>query len=153
LNRYELVYILHPDLEGSLEVVTSRIQKLVTDASGTIVSEDIWGKRKLAYQIGKQNFGVYVVLVAEIPGEKVAGIERELRLMDEVIRHLLVTMPKPRAKAKPVRKPRTTKRPEPAKPVGPQKSESERLEELDKKLEEIIGPADEAEPKMKKGDS
>jgi small subunit ribosomal protein S6 len=136
MKQYELVYILHPDLEGNLEVATSGIQKLIGELDGRVLAEDVWGKRRLAYPIRKLGFGVYVVVTCELPGEQVGRLERELGLMDEVLRHLLVTVPKA-----PKRSVKTARVRKEKQPVSTQ-SESERLKALDEKLKEVIGESE-----------
>lgn len=140
MKQYELVYILHPDLEGNLEVVMGNITKMIGELEGRVLSEDVWGKRRLAYPIRKLSFGVYVVVTLEFPAERVSRLERELGLMDEVIRHLLVAIPKPRKRPSKSAKPKAR-----AKEKIDSRPESERLKDLDEKLKEVIGGSEESE--------
>lgn len=91
MRNYELAYIVHPDLENTLEKVTDRINKFI-NANGKIVNEDIWGKRKLAYQIRKQNFGLYVIVNMELEPVKVSELEALLRIIEEVIRFAIISI-------------------------------------------------------------
>ncbi|OIP25288.1 30S ribosomal protein S6 [bacterium CG2_30_37_16] len=90
MRKYELAYIIHPDLENTLDKVTDKINKLINDR-GKILKEDVWGKRKLAYPIRKQNFGVYVIANIEIEPTAVQDLERLLQRTEEVIRFIVVT--------------------------------------------------------------
>lgn len=89
-NQYEIAVLYHPDLEIDLEKATSRVEKIFTDNGGKVTNADNWGKRKLAYQIKKLEYAVYIIYTVEIPGENVRKIESLLNITDEVIRFLIV---------------------------------------------------------------
>ena len=90
-RQYELVYILPPEtteeqvaeLHGQLDAVVSRM-------NGRIEKTENWGRRKLAYEIGHHKEGVYVLEVIDGHGELMKELDRRLRVMDQVIRHLVV---------------------------------------------------------------
>jgi small subunit ribosomal protein S6 len=90
-RQYELVYILPPetteqqvaDLHGQIEAVVSRL-------SGQIEKTENWGRRKLAYDIGRHKEGVYILEVINGSGELMKELDRRLRVIDEVVRHLIV---------------------------------------------------------------
>lgn len=90
MNEYELAVILHPDLEIDLEAPLQRLEKLVASAGGNIIARDDWGKRKLAYPVKKQSFGLYFFYQLELSPESIADLERNLLISDELLRHLLV---------------------------------------------------------------
>ncbi len=89
-NQYEIAVLYHPDLEIDLDKATAKIEKIFTDNGGTVTNTDNWGKRKLAYQIRKNEHAVYVFYTAELPGESVRKIEALLNITDEVLRFLIV---------------------------------------------------------------
>ena len=99
MNQYEVAVLYHPDLEIDLEKASSRVVKIITDNGGKIVSEDNWGKRKLAYNIKGNEHAVYVFYTVEMPGEAVRKVEGILNITDEVIR-FLITRPDLKAIAK-----------------------------------------------------
>lgn len=141
MAKYEIVYIIHPDLEGTTEKITEKIKILVKTNKGEVKSEENWGKRKLAYPIMKNSYGIYQFLTIEMPSEKVREVERALRLSEEIIRFLVVVPEVEMAKAKAQKKKTAIVeekkvKPEPKKTA---KEEKERLEEIDKKLQAIIG--------------
>lgn len=90
MTRYELVTILHPDLEIDIDAPIKKIEKIVKDAGGEIAKQDNWGKRKLAYPIKKQEFGVYIYWEVDMPAEGPAVVDKNLNITTEVLRHLLV---------------------------------------------------------------
>ena len=99
MNQYEIAVLYHPDLEIDLEKATAKVEKIFTSNGGKVINTDNWGKRKLAYQIDKQDFAVYVIYTIEAPGASVAKIESTLNITDEVIR-FLITRPDLKAIAK-----------------------------------------------------
>ena len=90
-RQYELVYILPPDtteqqvteLHGQLEAVVSRMH-------GQIEKHDPWGRKRLAYEIGHNKEGFYVLEVINGGGELMKELDRRLKVMDQVIRHMIV---------------------------------------------------------------
>lgn len=100
MNEYELAILLHPDLEIDLNAPLKKIEDQVAKVGGKVLARDDWGKRKLAYPILKQNFGVYVFYKLELPANKVVDLEKSLQITDEVIRSLLVRYVQPPAPKK-----------------------------------------------------
>jgi small subunit ribosomal protein S6 len=91
LRTYEVVFITAPNTtEDELTKLNTQLEKVVTDLGGTITKTDNWGRKKLAYKIGKHDEGIYVVLYIEGSGKEIAEVERRLRVNDAVIRHLTV---------------------------------------------------------------
>lgn len=99
MNQYEIAVLYHPDLEIDLEKAAAKVTKIFADNGGKVVSEDNWGKRKLAYPIKKNEHAVYVFYTVEMPGEGVQKTESTLNITDEVIR-FLITRPDLKAIAK-----------------------------------------------------
>jgi len=91
MREYELTYLVSDEvLESDLNKVTGKVSGIISVAQGKIKKEEIWGRRKLAYPIRKQNFANYVTLWIELPADQVAGINHELQVMPQVLRHLLI---------------------------------------------------------------
>lgn len=97
MNEYELTVLIHPDRESDLETPLKKVRDIITNAGGTITTEDNWGKKKLAYSIKKQNFAVYVYMELELPSDAPLKISNTLNITDDVVRYLLV---KPDLKAR-----------------------------------------------------
>ena len=93
MRKYELVCILQPELdETALNGALDRVKSWVSDAGGTVDKVDVWGKRRLAYIIRKQRDGQYVLLNITLPTTATAELERNLRFMEPVIRHMLTNV-------------------------------------------------------------
>ena len=92
LNRqYELVYIVSPDAsEQTVADLHTQIEQIVQRYNGTLDKTENWGRRKLAYEIGHAREGTYVVETITGTGDLMKEIDRRLRVMDTVIRHLTV---------------------------------------------------------------
>lgn len=90
MKRYEVAVVLHPDLEIDMEAPLKRLDDMFNEHKAKVVRRDEWGKRKLAYAINRQTFGVYVFYLVELSPDTVAKIEHSLKLNEEVIRHLVV---------------------------------------------------------------
>jgi len=85
------VYVVSP--ETSDEQVTAlhdQVQSIVGRYNGTIEKTENWGRRKLAYEIGHHKEGTYVLEVILGTGELMKELDRRLKVLDEVIRHLVV---------------------------------------------------------------
>jgi small subunit ribosomal protein S6 len=100
MRTYELVVLLHPDLEIDADTPISKLEKLVETAGGKIIKRENWGKKRLAYRIKHQDFAVYVYFDLELEPAKVPGFERGLGLAEEVMRHLIVAKEAPKAEPK-----------------------------------------------------
>ena len=91
MHNYEIVVIIHPDLdEEAINQALDKIKDWITKTGGSIENVDNWGKRHLSYEIQKQNEGVYYLLNASIPTTAVAELERNLTILEPVMRHLIV---------------------------------------------------------------
>lgn len=91
-KMYELIVLIHPDLEANLDDALTKVKKIVTSAGGKIEKENIWGKKKLAYQIKKEDFAVYVYFEVDLPASAPIEISNTLNITDEVLRYLLVAL-------------------------------------------------------------
>ncbi len=89
---YELVVLLHPDLEIDLEQPLTKLRKIIADNKGEITKEDNWGKRKLAYRINKEDFAVYMYFEVSLPPETVKKLQSTLNITDEALRYLLTAV-------------------------------------------------------------
>ena len=89
MNEYEIAVLYHPDLEVDLSKAEDRVNKIIADNGGKVVSTDNWGKRKLAYDIKGNEHAVYVFYVTELPGPAIQKIEGTLNITNEVIRFLI----------------------------------------------------------------
>jgi small subunit ribosomal protein S6 len=90
-RQYDLVYILPPDTtEQQATEMHDQIAGIVSRMNGTIEKTENWGRRKLAYEIGPHKEGVYVLEVINGGGDLVKEIDRRLKVIDAIVRHMIV---------------------------------------------------------------
>jgi small subunit ribosomal protein S6 len=91
VRQYELVYITPPETtEETINELHAQIVTVIERFGGTIERTENWGRRRLAYEIAGHREGVYVLEVINGPGELTAELDRRLRVIDTVIRHMVV---------------------------------------------------------------
>jgi small subunit ribosomal protein S6 len=91
VTRYETTFILEPGLdEARVNEEVERVSQWIKDLGGEIVEVQRWGKRRLAYEIGKRRDGIYTLMLYEGGNAVVKEIERRLRLNESVMRVLSV---------------------------------------------------------------
>jgi small subunit ribosomal protein S6 len=89
VNEYEILLLLDPELdEGRQDEVVTRTRELVERSGGTWDLHDVWGKRKLAYEIGHKGEGTYHLLQFTSDAETLDEVSRVLRIDDAVMRHM-----------------------------------------------------------------
>ncbi len=91
MRAYELMVIFNPTVDE--RTVAPSMEKLlsqVTDAGGSVEKVDIWGKRRLAYEIQKQSEGIYVVVDMTTTSEVAQELNRQLSLNESVMRTKLM---------------------------------------------------------------
>src|SRR5919199_4829110 len=90
-RQYELVYILPPDTtEQQATDLHGQLEAVITRMNGSFDRSENWGRKKLAYEIAHHKEGVYVLEVINGSGELMKELDRRLRVMDQVIRHMIV---------------------------------------------------------------
>jgi small subunit ribosomal protein S6 len=90
-RQYELVYILPPDTtDEQVTELHQQIEAVVSRMNGQIEKTENWGRKRLAYEIAHHKEGVYVLDVINGGGELMKELDRRLRVMDQVIRHMVV---------------------------------------------------------------
>ncbi len=91
MRKYETIFIQHPSLDE--EAIKANIEKfkgVIENGGGTVENVDVWGKRKLAYEIAKVNEGFYTLVEFSADPELPKELERIFRITDGVMRHIVV---------------------------------------------------------------
>jgi small subunit ribosomal protein S6 len=90
VRLYELMVVLDPNLDdAAVEALNTRIQTLATQRGGNVESVEPWGRKRLAYPIGRHRDGIYILSRLQLPPNAADEIKRTLKLSESVIRHLL----------------------------------------------------------------
>ena len=93
MRNYELVCIFQPELdETAFKSAVERVTSWVTETGGSVDKLEVWGRRRLAYVIHKQTEGQYVLLNVSLDPKAVSGLERNIRYLETVMRHMLTAM-------------------------------------------------------------
>jgi small subunit ribosomal protein S6 len=91
VRQYELVYIMSPDAtEQAVTDLHTQVESIIARYQGELVKTENWGRRKLAFRIGRHREGTYVLEVFKGSGELTKELDRRLKVIDSVIRHLCV---------------------------------------------------------------
>lgn len=91
LNKYELVLVLSPDLDDNgVNEQLEKVKQTISQHGGEITAQETWGRRQLNYEIKRFNQGIYVISVLTGNNQLVASLERQLRINELVLRHLIV---------------------------------------------------------------
>lgn len=93
MRSYELIFIVHPDLDAAASNdLIERVKGWITESGGIVSRVDIWGKRQLAYPIQKQTEGQYVFMEAQLSPGFCVELERNLRYQEPIMRFLLTAI-------------------------------------------------------------
>lgn len=141
LRNYEIIFILSPQAEGTdLDKTKQEISSLVTSYGGTISFKES-EKKTLAYPINKQNLGIYLTTQTSISPENLSELSKHLKLNKQILRHIVnqLEVPKITPEKSKIAKKTTPKLPamDFKKPI-PKETTKGKLEEIDKKLDELI---------------
>jgi small subunit ribosomal protein S6 len=86
-----MVYVLRPTIpDDEVEQAIERVGAILTNRGGAIEKNDLWGRRRLAYPLQEHREGIYVLTNFESPASATRDIESQLRITDDVLRHLIV---------------------------------------------------------------
>ncbi len=141
MKNYELLLIFPTSLEeGDLDKIKNEISNIIQSLEGTISFKELT-KRMLAYPINKEKQGLYLTSRISINPEKLIKLSQEFKTKKQILRHLITKLESEAGSGKEISAPRkitqkpTEKIKRSKEKIAPEKT----LEEIDKKLEEIIG--------------
>jgi small subunit ribosomal protein S6 len=91
MRRYETTYIIDGNLEqDKVDEISKRVLEIIANAGGKLIEEKSWGKRRLAYEIKKRQYGHYIILNYEAPSSLVEELERFFRINQFILRYLSI---------------------------------------------------------------
>ena len=94
MREYEVLYIVRADLDDDkVQDIVKRVNTLIEKSGGSVERTNIWGKRKLAYEVKHQKEGSYVLQDFQIGPDRIPELEAALKITEEVLRHLIVRKP------------------------------------------------------------
>ena len=93
MRHYELVCIVHPDLdEAGFNGVVEKVKGWVVETSGIVDKVEVWGRKRLAYAIKKHREGQYVLFNLSLEPAATATMDQNLRFLEPVIRYMLAAI-------------------------------------------------------------
>jgi len=93
MNIYENVVILNASLpDEEINAAVAKIKDLVTNSGGETLKADLWGRKKLAYEIKKQQKGFYVFFVLKTPAATIRKLEDLYKVFDSVIKYMVIKL-------------------------------------------------------------
>ena len=91
MNKYELALVVSAKIEDDARTATvEKAKEYITRAGGTVIEVEETGQKKLAYDIQKMSEGYYYFIQFEAAATTPAAVERDVRIMDNVLRFLVV---------------------------------------------------------------
>jgi small subunit ribosomal protein S6 len=94
LRDYEILYVVRPDLdEEQVEAAVAKVSGLIETLGGQHERTNVWGKRRLAYEVDRLREGYYVLTEFQLDAGRVPEMESTLKISDTVFRHLIVRRP------------------------------------------------------------
>jgi len=96
LRDYEILYIVRPELDDEqLQSAIASVDRLIQNVGGQGQKTDVWGRRRLAYEVDRLREGHYVLTDFQLDPQRVPEMEATLKISDTVFRHLIVRKPDP----------------------------------------------------------
>ncbi|MDO5063033.1 MAG: 30S ribosomal protein S6 [Peptostreptococcaceae bacterium] len=92
MKNYELVYVLRPAIEDEAKEAVLDKVKAIIEASGEVDQVDVWGVKRLAYEIQKLREGYYVLVSFKATVDVPKELDRNLKINDNVIRHMVINL-------------------------------------------------------------
>ena len=90
-RQYEILFIAEQNLgEPEVDTLTATVKGFIEKENGTVEKVEKWGKKRLAYTIGKNREGSYVLMIANAPGSSISEVERRMRVTDGILRFLAI---------------------------------------------------------------
>lgn len=91
MRSYQSVIILKPDLEDSqVDQAIEKIEQFFQKSGGSTLKLEKWGKKRLAYKVKKNKFGIYLNIYHTCANEKVSSLEKEYQLFNQIIKYLII---------------------------------------------------------------
>ncbi len=91
LNAYETMYILSPRLEETaIDALVEKFNQLISKEGGSVEKTDKMGRRRMAYEVNGAKEGFYVLTQFKAPSKLISELERQFKITDEVVRHIVI---------------------------------------------------------------
>src|SRR5580700_7639551 len=105
MRHYEIVFLVHPDQSEQVPAMVERYKGMIAAGNGAVHRFEDWGRRQLAYPIGKVHKAHYVLMNIECDQKTLAELTGSFRFSDAVLRHLVTSMDAAVTEASPMSRP------------------------------------------------
>ncbi len=93
MPQYESIFIVRPSLtDEETEKVVEKVKGVLQRTGASVVKQENWGKKRLAYEVRRERKGTYIYFNFTSPGESVAELERSYRIEDAVIKFMTIKL-------------------------------------------------------------
>jgi small subunit ribosomal protein S6 len=93
MRKYELVCIVHPDLdETAFNGIVEKVKGWVAESTGNVDKIEVWGRKRLAYTIKKQREGQYILFNLSLEPAATAVLDQNLRFTEPIIRYMITAV-------------------------------------------------------------
>lgn len=90
MKNYEVMYILIPMEKENMEKINQKIRETIENNGGQVEKEDVWGEKRLAYDIRYYDQGIYVLTTFKAERETIAKLDHIMKITDEILRHMII---------------------------------------------------------------
>jgi small subunit ribosomal protein S6 len=95
LKTYETVVVIDSLVKNEdIDEIVNKVERVISNNGGKIISNERWGKKRLAFEIKRRQYGYYVEIVFEAPPNVIRILEREYRLEENILRYLSIHLDK-----------------------------------------------------------
>ena len=91
MKNYEIMYICKPADDEAIKVITDKFKAIINQNGGNVEKTDIFGKKRLAYEIQDLTEGIYVLVTFAATPACIKELDRVMRITDEVIRYMIIS--------------------------------------------------------------
>ncbi len=91
MHTYEMMFILNPELPAEgIEAAQNRVTEIISQTGGEFTDFDVWGKRRMAYEIKDYREGFYTLANFRGTSKTVDELDRVLKITDSILRHMII---------------------------------------------------------------
>lgn len=93
MREYEIMYILEPTLnKDEIQTTRGELENIITSNGGTLLEEDVWGLKDLAYEINKHKQGYFVIIYIKAPTKAISEFDRLAKINKKRLRHMIINV-------------------------------------------------------------
>lgn len=91
MKTYEIMYIIKPLTKEEIDNISNKYKSVVTNHGGNVDKVDLWGEKRLAYEIGDYDKGFYILMTFTSSPSCVQDLDRLIRIDESILRHMIIS--------------------------------------------------------------